>query len=388
MSPGRLQQLPFVGDSLKLIKVCPGLTKGVKTMSWRIPWWATDFGEAEANAVRAAVMAGELSQGRITEEFECEFSEAVGLSKSVATTSGSAALSLALYAAGIRPGDEVIVPTRSWIATAHSALLIGAVPVFADVLATRPVMDPESVRSKITARTRAIIPVMLNGRRVAASELRQLAQEFDLRVIIDAAQALGSDLQVSEWCPVSPVYCFSLSVAKVISTGQGGVIASNDSTQMERIQRMRTHGLEGTVHVASWLMPGMNGRFTDMQASIGLVQLKKLRSRLAHLDNLRTAYSEACGDYLTFLNLEGGEHGPYVEAMTPERSQIIERLAEDSIEVRPFYPDQDRACYLRDATNLKNSRDYERHGIYLPSGPSIGTEVPQEIADALSVLHR
>lgn len=371
-----------------LIVVRTKCAYGVDKVSWTIPWWATSFGEAEADAARAAVIAGEVSQGRITEQFEDEFSAAAGLAESVATTSGSTALSLALYAAGIGPGDEVIVPTRSWIATAHSVLLLGATPVFADVLADRPVIDPESVRRLIGPRTRAVIPVMLNGRRVAASELSQLAQAFDLRVIVDAAQALGSDLQSREWNQLAPVYCFSLSVAKVISTGQGGVVASNDRSQMERIRRIRTHGLEGTVHVSNWLTPGLNARFTDMQATLGLVQLTKLRSRLAHLAELRAAYSEACGDLLTILELDRGENGPYVEAMTPRRGQVVDHLASEGIEVRPFYPDQDRAAYFRKAPSLRNCRKFEQQGIYLPSGPSMGIEVPQVVAGRLLGMRR
>ena len=190
-----------------------------------IPWWKTTFGEQEIQKVTEAISNGHISQGPITEEFETRLAEALDVPYVVATTSGSVALLMALMAFGIQPDDEVIVPNRTWIATAHAVKMIGAKVVLVDVQPDLPIMEVAQLEQKITPRTKAIIPVHLSGRSADMDAIREIAKAHGLLIIEDAAQALFSKYR-GEYCGTqSDAGCFSFSVAKLLPTGQGGAIA-------------------------------------------------------------------------------------------------------------------------------------------------------------------
>ena len=182
-----------------------------------ISWWQTEFATGEAEAAAKAINQGRLSQGELVAEFEIKLGEYLGVSNVVATTSGSDALLLSLWAAGVLPGDEVLVPNRTWIATAHSVSLLGAIPIFVDTDVDLPVISLSDLKSKVTSRTKAVIPVHLNGRNAHIDEILKFGENYGIKVIEDAAQALGSkDSSGSLLGTKSLAGCFSLSVAKVI----------------------------------------------------------------------------------------------------------------------------------------------------------------------------
>jgi perosamine synthetase len=342
----------------------------------RIPWWQTEFATGEADAASAAIFAGRLSQGPIVAEFENLLSHYLGVKNVIATTSGSDALLLALWATGIGPGDEVLVPNRTWIATAHSVLLLGAIPIVVDTDIDRPIISLSDLEKKITNRTRAVIPVHMNGRNAHIDKVIDLCDRYSLNVIEDAAQALGSkDLSGAFLGTKSLAGCFSLSVAKVISSGQGGFIATNDDEFAMQLRRMRTHGVENVVEPENWVRPGFNFRFTDVLASIGVEQFKKLNLRLNRLRQIHTKYKIGLASMtkLALIDVEvsQGEIGPYVEILCENRSALVAHLSESGIETRTFYPDVDKAEYLGRNFNCPNSERFGREGLYLPSGPSL-----------------
>ena len=162
-----------------------------------IQWWRTNFSEEDIEKVGESIRNENISMGRVTEELEQRLAEALDVPYVVATTSGSIAILLALMALGIKAGDEVIVPNRSWIASAHAPMMLGAKPVLVDVLPDRPVMDTSKIREKITSRTKAIITVPLNGLAVEMDEVWEIAKEYGLIVVEDSAQALFSKYQGS-----------------------------------------------------------------------------------------------------------------------------------------------------------------------------------------------
>ena len=345
----------------------------------KIPWWQTEFASGEALAASTAIKQGKLSQGSIVSEFERKLARYLGVRHVVATTSGSDALLLALWASGIRPGDEVLVPNRTWIATAHSVLLLGASPVIVDTDPTRPIISLADLESKISKKTKAIVPVHMNGRNAHIDEVVELGRRYGLKVIEDAAQALGSrDPSGAFLGTKSLAGCFSLSVAKVISSGQGGFIATNDDGFEVRLRLMRTHGVENTIEPEYWEMPGFNFRFTDVLASIGLEQLKKLDLRL---DRLREIYQKYCGFFSSFnsltmikTNIHQGEIGPYIEVLCEERLALTNYLSSFGIETRVFYPNLDNSDYLNRGIGNSNSVKFGRDGLYLPSGPALSDE--------------
>ena len=243
----------------------------------KINWWQTEFTTGEAEAAARAISQGRLSQGELVAELEIKLGKYLGVRNVVATTSGSDALLLSLWAAGVLPGDEVLVPNRTWIATAHSVSLLGAIPIFVDTEVNQPVISLSDLKNKVTSRTKAVIPVHLNGRNAHIDEVLKFGEDFGIRVIEDAAQALGSkDSSGSFLGTKSLAGCFSLSVAKVISSGQGGFIATSHDDFAAQLRAMRTHGIENVIDPGEWGRLGFNFRFTDVLASIGLEQLKKM----------------------------------------------------------------------------------------------------------------
>jgi len=338
----------------------------------KISWWRTNFGENTIRAVTESMTAEHISQGPVTAEFESQMAKALDVPYVVATTSGSTAILMALMALGIKPGDEVIVPNRSWIATAHAPLMLGAKVVLVDVLPDIPIMDASEVRQKITSKTKAIIPVTLNGRAVDMEQIWSIAEEYGLLVVEDAAQGLFSKYSGAYMGTGSHAGCFSLSIAKLLPTGQGGFVVTNNKKTYEQLRRIRTHGVDDVINCTFHQM-GFNFRFTDLQASIGCAQLDHIQERIAYMTEIYQKYEEALKQFsylkLIPVSIEKGEFPIYVEVLCEERDQLISFLASHDIETRPFYPDLDTADYLECSESFSNTRKFGKQGLVLPCGP-------------------
>jgi len=355
----------------------------------KINWWQTEFKTGEAEAAAKAINQGRLSQGELVAEFEIKLGEYLGVRNVVATTSGSDSLLLSLWAAGVLPGDEVLVPNRTWIATAHSVSLLGAIPIFVDTEVNQPVISLSDLKNKVTSRTKAVIPVHLNGRNAHIDEVLKFGEDFGIQVIEDAAQALGSkDTSGLFLGTKSLAGCFSLSMAKVISSGQGGFIATSHDDFAAQLRAMRTHGIENVIEPGEWGRLGFNFRFTDVLASIGLEQLKKIELRLSRLREIYNRYEVGLRGLAHIqmipLNLDGGEVGPYIEVLSNDRESLVKHLLGQGIESRKFYPDLDTAKYFSAAKENPNSRIFGTDGLYLPSGPSLTNDSIDFVLSALA----
>ncbi|EQA69894.1 DegT/DnrJ/EryC1/StrS family aminotransferase [Leptospira noguchii] len=353
-------------------------------MDHSIPWWRTSFGEEEINRIIESFRNQNISQGKVTVEFEEKIAEYLGVKYVVATSSGSTALLLSLMAIGIKPEDEVIVPNRTWIATAHAPYLLGAKVVLVDVEEDRPILDVSKIEECITTKTKAIMPVHMNGRSVVMQQLNTIAKKHNLFVIEDAAQAIGSKNSSGYLGTQSDIGCFSLSVAKAIATGQGGFAVTNNPDLAYKLKSIRTHGVENVKDPKAWIMPGFNFRFTDILASIGIEQLKRLPERIEYLKEIYNTYLIGLKDTPISpikVCIESGEVPIYTEYVVQDRENLIGRLAEVEIDSRPFYPDLDKASYFpQNNRDFPNSRKYGLNGIYLPSGPT------QEIKNVKRVI--
>jgi len=372
--------------SEKLIRAIDRMSDMKSSLETYIPWWSTDFVNGEDKAVAEAVRNRQLSQGELTRQFEMLLEAYLGVRHVVAVTNGSSALLISLLAIGIRPGDEVIVPNRTWIATAHAVHLLGAVPVFVDTESERPIMNVADIEHRISSKTRAIIPVHMNGRSVRMKELQQMASAYDLAIIEDAAQALGSlNSNGNRLGTESLIGCFSLSVAKIISTGQGGFAVTNDDAVADRLRAIRTHGIENSLSGENWHMPGFNFRFTDLLASIGIVQMQLLPTRINRLAEIQKSYTVAIQNIRGIQMIPTYEHevSPYVEVLVERRTSLINYLKDELIETRPFYPDLDTAPYWKNQGEFINSKKFSKHGLYLPSGPAISDRQIQIVVTAL-----
>ncbi len=340
-----------------------------------IPWWRIEFGSAEVNAVSRAIRDECISQGPVTRLFERRLMEHLGVRHVVATSSGSAAIAMSLMVLNVGRGDQVIVPNRGWIATANAVQLLGAEPVFADVEKKRPVLEVRALEKLITKRTKVIVPAHLNGRSVRMAPIHRLAREHGLSIVEDAAQALFSKNGKGYLGTQGDLGCFSLSMAKICSTGQGGFVVTNDDHIAYRLRAIRTHGVENVIDPGAWGSElGFNFRITDVQSSLGLVQLSKVKRRLEKVNRIHSLYKEgmsSCsGISIIPVATQAGEIPIYNEVLCADRDGLIKHFSSYNIETRPFLPNLASAEYFySDESGLTCSQRFAQQGCTLPSGP-------------------
>jgi perosamine synthetase len=268
-----------------------------------IPVARPSIGEAEERAVLEVLRSGWITQGPRVAEFESAFSAYVGCRHAVAVSSCTTALQLALLAQGIGPDDEVICPSLSFIATANSIASTGATPVFCDIDLATYNLDPALVEMQITDRTRAILVVHQIGLPAEMNALAQVAGHYGIPIIEDAACAIGSAYEGNLiGRPIGRMACFSFHPRKILTTGEGGMITTNEHELAERLRRLRQHAMSlsdvarhnaKTVAMETYDEVGYNYRMTDMQAAIGLVQLHRLPGFLARRRALAANYTHA-----------------------------------------------------------------------------------------------
>jgi perosamine synthetase len=267
-----------------------------------IPVARPSIGAEEEKAVVEVLRSGWLAQGARVAEFEKRFADYVGADQAVAVSSCTTALHLALIAAGVRSGDEVLCPSLSFIATANSIRYAGAIPVFVDIDPATYNMDPACIEAAITPRTRAILVVHQIGLPAAMSEIAEIAMRHGLVVIEDAACAIGSEYKGQRiGAPHSIMACFSFHPRKILTTGEGGMITTANEELAARLRKLRQHAMTVSdlsrhsstkVVTESYDEVGFNYRMTDLQAAIGLVQLQRLEDMLARRRHLAARYTE------------------------------------------------------------------------------------------------
>jgi perosamine synthetase len=249
------------------------------------PW----FNEEEPKAAYDVVKSNWLIFGPQTERFEKEFADKIGVKHAIAVNSGSSALLVAQAALGISKGDEVIVPDMTFVSTATSSMYLGARPVFSDIKLTHYCIDPEDIEKKITARTKAIIPVHYAGHSADMDEIMKIADKHDLNVIEDAAEAHLSEYNGEKAGSIGDAAIFSFTPSKPMTTGEGGMITTNYDEIAERARLIKNFG---DVDKFKWDLLGFNFRMPEVMGAIGRVQLKKLESAVKHRREIANQYNE------------------------------------------------------------------------------------------------
>jgi perosamine synthetase len=297
------------------------------------------LGSEEAEALRDVLASGQIAEGRQVAEFEHHFAEVCQVKEAVAVSSGTAALHLALLAHGIGPGDEVITTAFSFAATANVILLVGATPVFVDIEPGTFNLDPGQVEAALTPRTRAIMPVHLYGNPADMERLVALAEAHQLALIEDACQAHAASIHGK---PVGSfgTGCFSFYATKNMTTGEGGMVTTDDPLIAERVRLLRSHGQQTRyTHIAL----GYNLRMTDLQGALGLMQLRKLEQftekRIANAAYLTTHLRDSVPVPVVRDGHRHVYHQYVIEVPGEgEREHWVNRLRERGVGTAVHYP--------------------------------------------------
>jgi perosamine synthetase len=304
-----------------------------------IPAARPEFGPLEEEAVARVIRSGNLAQGSEVASFEDEFSrQVVGGAQCVAVNSGTSALHLSLLALGIGAGDEVVVPSFTFAATANAVALTGATPVFADISPESFCIDPDHVSALITDRTVCIVPVHLYGHPADLARLNTIASNRGLAILEDAAQAHGAEIHGTPVGSSSSASAFSFYPTKNMSSGEGGMVVTRDDQVARRVRLLRNQGQE--VRYRNEVV-GFNNRMTDIHAAIGRSQL----SRLAGWNDARIRHAETYSQALRGVDvpsvaagLRHVYHQYTIRVTDGRRDSLVSSLAEQGIGTGVYYP--------------------------------------------------
>lgn len=344
-------------------------------MAVTVDWWRTKIDEGARARITAAIDGENFSNGPVTAELERKFAESLGVPHALLVPSGSAALLMAMVALGIGPGDEVIAPNITWIASIHGAALLGAKVILVDTEADRPLMHCGAVERAITPRTKAIVPVHLNGRAVDMKRLRSLAARHGIRIVEDAAQALFSRSADGYLGTLGDVGCYSLGMTKLISSGQGGLVVTRDESLYRALHTAKYHGVVTDANGdETYTGLGFNMKFNDLAASLAFDQVLTVDERIARVTRIYRAYEAGLGNLpnirLIEVNVDEGEVPLWTEIRSSRREELMAYLAEHGIGTRRLHPPLHHARHLvGEDVDFPNSIAFGAEGLILPCGP-------------------
>ena len=337
-----------------------------------INWWKTSLGVEEQNALLLAMNKGSIAMGAVTRSLEKKISDLLGIPYVVLCSSGSAALYMALAALGIGKDDEVLIPNRTYVATANAVLLAGAKVSLVDVGNNDTSIDTDQIDEKIKTNTRAIIPVHLNGRSPNMLKINEISKKYGLKVIEDACQSLFSHCEDKLLGTYGDVGCFSLGLSKLITTGYGGFCITKSKDTYNKLIRIRGQGL---LDLSKYDITefGFNFKITDMQSSIGHIQFDKYISIIDHVNRIYRTYKKGLSKLnfidLAEVNIDQGEVPLYVEVYSKRRDKIISGLWKQGVETRPLPPSLNKIPHLLSKDLFPNSNFIDENAFILPCGP-------------------
>jgi len=357
-----------------------------------IPYGRQSINEDDIQAVVDVLRSDFLTTGPKIEEFEKKVAEYTGARYAVAIANGTAALHAACFAAGISAGDEVITTPITFAASANCALYCGAKPVFADIDPVTYNIDPDSIETCITPRTKAIIPVHYTGQPCDMDKIQEIAEKYKLIVIEDAAHALGASYHGKKIGSISDMATFSFHPVKHITTGEGGMIMTNNETFYTRLKLFRTHGItrdraylrqdDGPWYYEQ-LDLGYNYRITDIQCALGISQMDRLDQFVARRRELAARYNQAfskCEDISIPKQLPDTDSSwhLYVIQVKNNRRDIFEKMRAAGIGVNVHYIPVYTFPYYQDHgyqdVHCKHAEELYQHIISLPMYPDLTDE--------------
>jgi perosamine synthetase len=360
------------------------------------------IGEQESAYVRECLETGWISSaGRFIDRFESEFAAYCGVKHGVAVANGTVALQLAVASLGLEAGDEIIMPTFTIVSCALAAIYNGLTPVLVDSDPETWCMDVSRVAERITPRTRAVMPVHIYGHPVDMDPLREIARQHDLVIVEDAAEAHGATYKGRRCGSLGDVSCFSFYANKIVTTGEGGMVLTDDDAVAETARSKRNLCFQEQ-HRFYHEDLGFNFRMTNIQAAIGVAQLERIEQTVARRREVARAYSRGLQGLPVQLPVErewaGSIYWMYGlvldESAGMDASGLAGLLAEKGVETRPFFLGMHEQPALQRRGLFRGERypvaeRLARRGLYLPSGAAITDEqVEQTVAAVAEVLGR
>ncbi|VVB68329.1 UDP-4-amino-4-deoxy-L-arabinose--oxoglutarate aminotransferase [Candidatus Norongarragalina meridionalis] len=337
-----------------------------------IPLIKPEVGEEEIEAIRAVFQSGHIAQGPTTKKFEGLFAQYVGAKHASATTSCTAALHLSVCALGIGRGDEVIVPSFTFPASANAVALQGATPVFCDIDVKTFNVDVKSAESVVTERTKAIMPIHLFGQSADMGGVMRFAKKHNLRVIEDAANSMGTFYEKKHVGTIGDFGCFSFHPRKILTTGEGGMLTAEDDALAAMAASLKDHGKDETG--TKFVRAGFNYRMSDILAAIGIVQLNKLDATIKRRKQLAERYSQ-------LLEGASGITPPHHPAYTNhtyqsyvlllddgiDRDAVIRKTKEKGVQTQiGTYAVHLQLAYLKKGESIPNAERADRQALTLP----------------------
>jgi perosamine synthetase len=343
-------------------------------MSVKIPWWSPQITGSEYALVKDVLDSNYVNEGDVTARFEQDVARLVGAKYAVAVTSGTIAIFLSLAALGVGPGDEVIVPDVTFIATANAVRLAGANPVLVDIDPSTLNIEPEEVTKAITPRTKAVIPVHVSGRAADMTAILEIAGSYNLFLVEDAAEAFMSSLNGKFLGTFGQMGCLSFSPNKTITTGQGGMILTDDDNLHARLRELKDQGrpVRGTGGDDIHFSVGYNFKLTNLQAAVGIAQLSALHQRIQRQKRIYSLYSENL-EGLDEVRLPGfrigeGEVPQWTDAIVDRRNELDAYLTSRGISCRRFwFPIHTQKPYLMPDDKFPASSCTVPRALWLPS---------------------
>lgn len=370
---------------------------------WKVQLFELNYDELEIRAVEEVVRSGWITMGPRTSEFEDAFQRQLDGHRCTAVSSGTAALHLAVLALGLKPGDEVIVPALTFVADANAVRMVGAKPVFADCESLENWnVGVESIRQRITDRTRAVICVHYAGYACRMTELRSLCDEHGLALVEDVAHAPGGTYGDKPLGTIGDVGCFSFFTNKNLSVGEGGMVAVGDPDLDASVRLLRSHGMttltldrhEGRAISYDVIQPGLNYRIDEIRAALGLVQLKKLRAANLLRAELTTYYDslleEVKGLQHPFRDYKPGVNTYHIYPVLLDeelnRDSVIGALRTRGIQASIHYPTIPgfQAYSAEDPSATPLATEIAKRELTLPLYPTMGTDKVDMVCEALA----
>jgi len=362
-------------------------------MEWRVPLADLDYGPAENQAVLDVLNSRWLTMGGVTQEFESQFAKRIGTRHSLAVSNATVALHLACLALGIGAGDEVIVPSLSFVATSNAVLYTGAQVRFADILGPEELtISPAEIERLITSRTRAVIAMHYGGYPCHMAEILEIAKRHGLAVIEDAAHAPGASLDGQALGTWGEVGCFSFFSNKNLSTGEGGMLVTDRDDIAEKVRLMRSHGMtsltwdrhQGHTYSYDVVELGYNYRIDEIRSALGLVQLGKLNTNNALRKNITFKYWKALQGWGLGLPFQEWSKAdgvmpsfhifPVLLPETTNRKAFMDSLRAAGVQTSLHYPPIHQFTYYQkrfpDVT-LPRSEYAASHEVTLPLYPTM-----------------